>query len=223
MGHSSGRDSAHSSSYGSATIEDDSPVEEVTRVKAKKVSKRASKVKMTNNKDTSKPWTTTKEIALCKAWCNVSKNSVKGDAMKIKGSAQGGLNLNDEADDYEEEVRKERPTGCDRDKKKASSSSRSEYSSVAGVDFVELVANKWKSIKSASCEKKEITRLLSTVEESGVRYPGCCASGAAELKREELTLQHQTLELALKKKQDKDFLFNSRIDETLPQDNNNIS
>nr|GEV55141.1 hypothetical protein [Tanacetum cinerariifolium] len=63
MGHGSGYDSAHSS----ATIEDDSPVKEVAPVKAKKVSKRASKAKMTDDKDTSKPWTTAEEITLCKA------------------------------------------------------------------------------------------------------------------------------------------------------------
>ncbi|GKA25256.1 hypothetical protein Tco_0711365 [Tanacetum coccineum] len=71
------------------------------------------------------------------------------------GSAQGGFNLNDEAGGSEEEIREERPIGRDRAKKKASSSSsRSATSSVAGGGLVDLVADKWKSIKLASRGKK---------------------------------------------------------------------
>ncbi|GJW62783.1 hypothetical protein Tco_0112118 [Tanacetum coccineum] len=70
-------------------------------------------------------------------------------------STQGGFNLNDEADGSEKEVRKEGLIGRDRAKKKASSSSRYESSSVAGGGLVELVADKWKSIKLASWEKKK--------------------------------------------------------------------
>nr|GEU30827.1 hypothetical protein [Tanacetum cinerariifolium] len=58
------------------------------------------------------------------------------------GSTQGGLNLNDKADDHGEEIRKVRPTGHDRAKKKAYSSSRSEYSSVVGGGLVDLVSDK---------------------------------------------------------------------------------
>ncbi|GJY74593.1 glutathione S-transferase T3-like protein [Tanacetum coccineum] len=62
---------------------------------------------------------------------------IKGRSKKSKtsettsGSAQGGFNLNDEADGFEEEIREERPIGRDRAKKKASSSSRSATSSIA--------------------------------------------------------------------------------------------
>ncbi|GKB88433.1 hypothetical protein Tco_0960705, partial [Tanacetum coccineum] len=72
------------------------------------------------------------------------------------GSAQGGFNLNDEAGSSEEEIREERPIGRDLAKKKASSSSsRSATSSVAGGGLVDLVADEWKNIKSASRGKKK--------------------------------------------------------------------
>ncbi|GJW24208.1 glutathione S-transferase T3-like protein [Tanacetum coccineum] len=57
-------------------------------------------------------------------------------------SAQGGLNLNEEADGSWEEVREVRPIGRDRAKKKAASSSRSEDLSVAGGGLVDMVADK---------------------------------------------------------------------------------
>ncbi|GKG33747.1 hypothetical protein Tco_0433906 [Tanacetum coccineum] len=71
------------------------------------------------------------------------------------GVSAGGFNLNEEAKGYEEELQEERPIGRDRAKKKASSSSRSTSSAVAGGGLVELVADKWKSIKSASWGKKK--------------------------------------------------------------------
>ncbi|GJT99946.1 hypothetical protein Tco_1110285 [Tanacetum coccineum] len=58
------------------------------------------------------------------------------------GSMQGGLNLNEEADGYGEEVRELRPIGQDRAKKKASSSSCSEASSTVGGGLVDMVADK---------------------------------------------------------------------------------
>ncbi|GKA18656.1 hypothetical protein Tco_0698571 [Tanacetum coccineum] len=45
---------------------DESPVKEVALVKAKKVTKRRQKAKMTINKEVSKPWTAAEEGALCK-------------------------------------------------------------------------------------------------------------------------------------------------------------
>ncbi|GKC14204.1 F-box domain, cyclin-like protein [Tanacetum coccineum] len=51
-------------------------------VKANKPLKRASKVKKNDNKEPSKEWTPAEEITLCKSWCDVSKNSEKGNAMK---------------------------------------------------------------------------------------------------------------------------------------------
>ncbi|GJR59735.1 hypothetical protein Tco_1501897 [Tanacetum coccineum] len=72
--------------HGSAPIEDDSPVEEVaTAVKAKKVSKRRQKTVPTENKKSSKPWTTEEEVALCQAWCDMSENSITGNNMKNWG------------------------------------------------------------------------------------------------------------------------------------------
>ncbi|GJT09492.1 hypothetical protein Tco_0856534 [Tanacetum coccineum] len=152
--------------------------------------------KTTINKEASKPWTTAEDVALCKAWVDVSDNNIKGNAMKTRihprignffvvydnvkqrhesgscdlivyqkalqeyeqksktygttshdtsDSAHGGLNLNEEVDDSEEEVREVRPIGRDQAKKKkaTSSSSRSESSAVAGGGLVTLVADKW--------------------------------------------------------------------------------
>ncbi|GJT15603.1 hypothetical protein Tco_0874309 [Tanacetum coccineum] len=99
------------------------------------------------------------EIALCRAWCDMSKNAEKGNVMKAKGfwdavikyfikengSACGDFNLNNEADEFEEETQEHRPMGRDRSKakKKSSTSSREGSSS-----FVDLVADKFLNIKS---------------------------------------------------------------------------
>ncbi|GJX48047.1 hypothetical protein Tco_0273237 [Tanacetum coccineum] len=209
-----GQGSAHSSDHGSAPVDndDDSPVEEMSAVKAKKTSKRTSKAKKndTKEKELPKDWTTAEEITLCRAWCDVSKNGEKGNSMKAKGfgdavikyftketgsvrgydsilskwknrvrprigrfcaiinniednhesgakksktsettsgSESGGFNLNNEADEFEEETQEHRPMGRDRSK-----------------------ANKQSSTSSRA------TKLLHTVEESGVGYPGDGAS-----------------------------------------------
>ncbi|GKF83952.1 hypothetical protein Tco_0248850 [Tanacetum coccineum] len=69
--------------HGSAPVDDDdSPIEEMSPVKAKKPSTRASKAK---EKEPPKDWTTAEEIALCQAWCDVSENSEKENNMKMKG------------------------------------------------------------------------------------------------------------------------------------------
>ncbi|GKC32046.1 hypothetical protein Tco_1039340 [Tanacetum coccineum] len=103
--------------HGSAPIEDDSPVEEVaTAVKAKKVSKRRQKTVPTENKKSSKPWTTEEEVALCQAWCDMSENSITETLMKNRGYLA---------------------------------------SSAEGEGLFDMVADKWKSLKSVRCEKKK--------------------------------------------------------------------
>nr|GEW61686.1 hypothetical protein [Tanacetum cinerariifolium] len=89
--------------------------------------------KKNDNKKMAKPWITEDEIALCKAWCDVSENSIRGNAMKNRGfwGAKGS----------EVDIREERPIGHDRAKKKASSSSCFASSSVVGGGLVELVAD----------------------------------------------------------------------------------
>ncbi|GKB69477.1 ABC transporter G family member 7 isoform X2 [Tanacetum coccineum] len=226
----------HGSAHRSAPVDDDdSPVEELPPIKAKKPSKRASKTKKNDNKESSKEWTTAEEIVLCKGWCDVSENSEKGNTMKkyelvyghpftlepcwnilkglatwkeiempsfykktkgrnksktsetTSGSAQGSLNLNDEAVESEEETQEERSIGRDRAKKKSSASFREGYS------FVDLLKNRELDIQEAA------------------------RRGAADLKREKLEIQHRALELAEKKKRNKDILFyNSVIDPSLP-------
>ncbi|GJV38489.1 hypothetical protein Tco_1410966 [Tanacetum coccineum] len=56
-------------------------------VKAKNPTKRALKAKKndTKEKEAPKDWTNAEAIALCQAWCDVSKNSEKGNNMKAKG------------------------------------------------------------------------------------------------------------------------------------------
>nr|GEY46906.1 hypothetical protein [Tanacetum cinerariifolium] len=56
--YSMGHDSAH----GSAPVDDDSPVEEMSTVKARKPSKRASKAKTNDTKEPPKEWTMAEEI-----------------------------------------------------------------------------------------------------------------------------------------------------------------
>ncbi|GJU31127.1 hypothetical protein Tco_1174716 [Tanacetum coccineum] len=210
--YSMGQGSAHGSAHCSAPVDDDddnSPVEEMSPVK--KPSKRASRAKKNDakEKEPAKDWTKAEKIALCRAWCDVSENSEKGNKdnhesgsndldvyqkacaeykmiykhdftlghcynilknhqgrLEIEmpaffkntkgrkksktlettyGSASGGFNLNDEADEYVEEAREHRPLGRDasKAKKKSSASSREGSSS-----FVDLVADKYLGIKS---------------------------------------------------------------------------
>nr|GEW24181.1 hypothetical protein [Tanacetum cinerariifolium] len=87
------------------------------------------------------------------------------------GSAQGGLNLNEEADGSGKELREVRPIGRDRGKKKASSFSCSQASSATGGGLVDMVADKWKSLKSVSWEKKETITVMYRLEESRIGYP----------------------------------------------------
>ncbi|GKA11249.1 hypothetical protein Tco_0690682 [Tanacetum coccineum] len=93
--------------------DDDSSVEEMSLVK--KPSKRASRTKKNDAKDKEpeKDWTKAKEITLCQAWCDTTKGRKKSKTSETtSGSASGGFNLKDEADEYEE-VQEHRPLGRD--------------------------------------------------------------------------------------------------------------
>nr|GEW64754.1 hypothetical protein [Tanacetum cinerariifolium] len=174
-------------------------------VKAKKPSKRASKAKKNNTKEKEPPkdWTTAKEIALCRAWCDMSKNAKKGNGAKksktsktTSGSASGGFNLNNEADEFEEETQKQRPMGGDRSKaKKKSSASAPEGSST----FVDLVADKLFNIKSTKWRKmKEQQDSYIQLKNRELDIQEAARREVAELKREKLAIQRRTLELAEK-------------------------
>nr|GEW27594.1 hypothetical protein [Tanacetum cinerariifolium] len=64
----------YSMGQGSAPVEDDSPVEkEAMPVKATNVSERRQKIVTTENKESTKPWTTAEDVALCQASCDVSE------------------------------------------------------------------------------------------------------------------------------------------------------
>ncbi|GJV90118.1 hypothetical protein Tco_1534056 [Tanacetum coccineum] len=104
------------------------------------------------------------------------------------GSASGGINLNDEADEDVEETQEVRPMGRDQSKAKKKSASSSRGGSSSFVD---------------------LNRELS-IREAEVRE-------AAQLKREKLKIQRRTLELAERDKRDEDILFyNSEINSSLP-------
>ncbi|GJV45576.1 hypothetical protein Tco_1430112 [Tanacetum coccineum] len=117
-----------------------------------------------------------------------------------------------------EEVREVRPIGWDRAKKKASSSSRSEASSAAGGGLVDMVADKWKSLKSVSWgKKKKQQQSYIDLKNRELNIHEKASQEAAELKRQELEIKCKTLELKLRNKRDKDLRFYmKKIDETLP-------
>ncbi|GKB09057.1 hypothetical protein Tco_0837369 [Tanacetum coccineum] len=222
-----GQSSAHDLAHGSAPVDDDdndSHVEEMSPVKAKKLSKHASKAKKndTKEKETPKDWTTAKEIALCRAWCDVSENGEKGNAMNAKGfwdavikyfimetgakksktsettsgSASDGFNLNNEAGEFEE-TQEHRSMGRDRSKaKKKSPTSSCEGSS----SFVDLVADEFLNIKTTKWEKmQEQQDSCIQLKNQELDIQEEARKEAAELKRAKLKIQHRTLELAGKK------------------------
>ncbi|GJW31372.1 hypothetical protein Tco_0051404 [Tanacetum coccineum] len=118
------------------------------------------------------------------------------------GSAAGGFNLNDEADEAVEETQELRPMGRGQSKakKKSAGSSRRGSSS-----FVDLVADKFLNIKQTKWGKRdeqqqsyiELKNRELNIREAEVRE-------AAKLKREKLEIQRRTLELAEREKRDRD-------------------
>ncbi|GJX44155.1 hypothetical protein Tco_0260831 [Tanacetum coccineum] len=137
-----------------------------------------------------------KEVEIHLFYKKQNKGSKKAKTSETtSGLAHGGLNLNEEADGYVEEVRVVRPIGQDRAKKK---------------HHPPLVLNRHLLQEEVLLTRLSINgKALSQLE---VAY-----REVAELKRDDLALQRQTLELKLKNKWDKDLIFyNSRIDKTLP-------
>ncbi|GJX72308.1 ABC transporter G family member 7 isoform X2 [Tanacetum coccineum] len=130
------------------------------------------------------------------------------------GSASGGFNLNDEADEYEE-AREHRPLGRDaaKAKKKSFASSR-EGSSL----FVDLVADKYLGIKSTKWERmKEQQDYYIQLKNRELDIQEVARKEATDLKREKLEIQRRKLQLYEKNKRDKDILvYNSVIDPSLP-------
>ncbi|GKB56161.1 hypothetical protein Tco_0912347 [Tanacetum coccineum] len=84
--------------------------------------------------------------------------------------------------------------------------------------LVDLVVDKWKSLKSTSWgKKKEQHESYIQLKNQELYIQEVAYREVAELKRDDLALQRQTLELKLKNKRDKELIFyNSRIDKTLP-------
>ncbi|GJU73935.1 hypothetical protein Tco_1265340 [Tanacetum coccineum] len=155
MGHGSGHGSAHGSAHGSVPFyddEDDSPVEEVSPVKPKKPSRRATKAKKDGTKEAKGFW----EAVI--RYFEKETGSTRG-AKKVKtskttsGSASGGINLNEEADEAVQETQEFRPMGCDRvkAKKKTAGSSSS---------IVDLVADKFYNMKQKKKRKTRNNKLI---------------------------------------------------------------
>ncbi|GJS15753.1 hypothetical protein Tco_0410225 [Tanacetum coccineum] len=142
-GYGSGHGSAHGSDHGLAPVnddvEDDSPVEEVSPVKPKKPSRHTARAKKDDPKEPPKDWTVAEEIALCQAWCDGRKKSKTSETTS--GSASGGINLNDEADEDVEETQEVRLMGRDQ--------SKAEKKLVVPFvgDLVHLVADKFLNMK----------------------------------------------------------------------------
>nr|GEW50764.1 hypothetical protein [Tanacetum cinerariifolium] len=80
-----GRGSAHGSAYGSAPVDDDSLVEEMSPVKAKKASKRASRAKKNDIKKKEPPKDRTKAILKDQPGHDCSKAKKKSSASSHKG------------------------------------------------------------------------------------------------------------------------------------------
>ncbi|GJZ29410.1 hypothetical protein Tco_0574057 [Tanacetum coccineum] len=150
-GHGSASGSAHGSTQGSVPFhddEDDSPVEEVSPVKPKKPSRPCSKrsrrmsPRRSRRRQRNGQW---RKRLRCAKGRKKSKTS-----ETTSGSAYGGLNLNEEADEDVEETQEFRPMGRDRAKakKKAVGSSRGGASS-----FVDLVADKFCNMKQKKGKK----------------------------------------------------------------------
>ncbi|GJY79171.1 hypothetical protein Tco_0484972, partial [Tanacetum coccineum] len=83
-----------------------------------------------------------------------------------QGSASGGINLNDEAD---EETKELRPMGHDRSKAKKKSAGSSRAGSFS---FVDLVPDKFLNMKQKMRNEVRGKTVLYRLEESGVEYPG---------------------------------------------------
>ncbi|GJV78851.1 hypothetical protein Tco_1514721 [Tanacetum coccineum] len=162
-----GQGSTYGSAHGSAPVDDDSPVEEMSPVKAKKPSKQYKGAKK------SKTFETT------------------------SGSASGGFNLNNEADEFEEETQKQRPMGRDRSKAKNKSSASAREGSSS---FVDLVADKFFNIKSTKWGKmKEQQDSYIQLKNRELDIQEVARRDVAELKREKLAIRRRTLELAEKR------------------------
>ncbi|GKA89648.1 hypothetical protein Tco_0811460 [Tanacetum coccineum] len=122
------------------------------------------------------------------AFYNNAKGRKKSKTSETtSGSASGGFNLNNEADEAEEETQEVRPSGRDKSKakKKSAASSRGKSSSI---------------LKNRELDIREAKR-----------------REAAEFEREKIAIQRRTLELAEREKRDRDILFNNtEINSSLP-------
>nr|GEY76232.1 hypothetical protein [Tanacetum cinerariifolium] len=101
IGQGSTHGFANGSAHGSTPVDDDdSPVEEMSPVKAKKPSKHASRAKKNDAKEKKAPkdWTKAEDIS-------IQKGKKSKTLETTSGLAYGGFNLNNEADEYEKEAR----------------------------------------------------------------------------------------------------------------------
>ncbi|GKB84803.1 RNA-directed DNA polymerase, eukaryota [Tanacetum coccineum] len=137
------------------------------------------------------------EIKMSAFYKNTKGRKKSKTSETTSGSASGGFNLNNEADEYEEEAREHRPMGRDasKAKKKSSASSREGSSS-----FVDLVADKYLGIKSTKWEKmQEQQDSYIQLKNRELDIQEAARKEAAGLKREKLEIQRRKLQLYEKK------------------------
>ncbi|GKB59732.1 hypothetical protein Tco_0915918 [Tanacetum coccineum] len=198
----------HGSGHGSAPVqneEDDSPVEEVSPVKPKKPSRRAARAKKDEPKEPPKDWTIAEETALCQAWCDVSENNIDGNSWKdvempafyntqgrkksktsetTSGSASGGLNLNEKADEGVEETQEFRTMGRDREKAKKKATGSSRGGSSLFVDLLSIREAEAREIAQLKREKLEIQRRTLELAEKEKRDRDILFYNSLEMKME---------------------------------------
>ncbi|GKA69084.1 putative reverse transcriptase domain-containing protein, partial [Tanacetum coccineum] len=147
----------HHPAYGSAPVEDSSPVEEVDAPsKGKKVSKLRQKTAQPKETSKTSPWTIVEEVALSEYDHDFSLDLCWKILKEHSAWKQVEMPVFYAKQNLTKEVREERPIGRDQArKKKSSTSSRSEASSAAEGGIVDMVADKWKSFKKVVGDTKE--------------------------------------------------------------------
>nr|GEX80636.1 hypothetical protein [Tanacetum cinerariifolium] len=158
------------SAHGSAPVDDDdndSSVKEMSPVKVKKASKQYKGAKKSKTSETT------------------------------SGTSSDGLNVNNEADEYEEMAQEHRPMGHDRSKAKKKSSVSSRGGSFSLVD---LVADKYLGIMSTKWEKmQEQQDSYIQLKNQELDIQEAARKAAADLKIEKLEIQCRKLQLAKKR------------------------
>ena len=143
-----------------------------------------------------------------------SRTSESSSHVTSEASTQGGLNLNEEAGDYDEEVVREvQPMVRERSKKKEASQPRSEASTFVAADLV--VTEKWSSAAMGMVShRKEASSEYLIINERELEMEDMRRREQVELKwlklaqkDKELELQRQMFEFQQQEKFEKDIMY----------------